>query len=309
MLPYQIQVVEKFVQMLQPGTTDILEIGSDIAGEVVSALAMKTGVRVTGINPSLFFPQPIEPTQSNTFFLNADGRNMPFPDNSFDAILSVATMEHVNGLDPFMMEAARVLRPGGLFYAEFCPIWSSALGHHVYAVAGTKEARFWKPGKNPIPDYAHLLWTPDEMREHLKSSPCSEELIDPIIQWIYYGDDINRCHFEDYIDAFSESPLILRRLHLGNDQPDGAILSKLYEKYGSDRNFICSKISVLFRKLPEGAFQKAIAKAYWSARRKLDFWGITIIERLRFVIGTVLFSSVPFLGRWYSTLLQKWRGV
>lgn len=308
MLPYQIQTVENFVRMLQPETTDILEIGSDIGGEIVNTLARRTGTRVTGINPSSSFPKPVEPLQSNTLFLNADGRNMPFPDNSFDAILSVATMEHVNGVDLLLAEVSRVLKPNGLFYTEFYPIWSSALGHHVYAVAGTKEARFWKAGKNPIPDYAHLLWTPEEMRAHLESSPCTEELIDPIIQWIYYGDSINRCHFADYMDAFEKTSLIIRRLRLGNDQPDGAVLSQLYAKYGSDRNFRCSSISAVFRKLPEGSMQRSVCKVYWGGRRRVDFWAATFVERLRFVTGTVLFNTFPFLGTWYSTLLQKRRG-
>ena len=129
-----------------------------------------------------------------------DGSCIPFPDKSFDAVLSIATLEHVNGLDALLSEVARVLKDKGLFYTSFSPIWSSAKGHHVYAVIGSKEARFWKPGKNPIPDYWHLLMTPDEMREYLRSGPCTEELIEPIIQWVYFGDSLNRCHYEEYME-------------------------------------------------------------------------------------------------------------
>ena len=197
MLPYQNQIVDAFVKMLRPGAKDILEIGSDIGCEVATAIAQRTGASVVGINPSGEFPAPVGPALSNAKFMRADGRALPFPDNSFDAVLSVATMEHVNGLDIFLSEVARVLKPKGLFYTEFSPIWSSAKGHHVYAVVGPKEARFWKPGKNPIPDYGHLLMSPDEMREYLHSGPCTEELIDPIIQWVYLGDSINRHQFEE----------------------------------------------------------------------------------------------------------------
>ena len=43
MLPYQSQTVDTFMKLLPPGTGDILEIGSDIGGEVVSVLADRTG--------------------------------------------------------------------------------------------------------------------------------------------------------------------------------------------------------------------------------------------------------------------------
>ncbi len=171
MLSYQLQTIEIFLKLLPENVTDILEIGSDMCGEVASEIAQRTNARVVGINPSPDFPIPSTSSQNNVCLLRIDGRTMPFPDHSFDAILSVATLEHVNGLDVFLTEVTRVLKPEGIFFTEFSPIWSSALGHHVYAVMGPKEARFWKPGKNPIPDYGHLLLTPDEMRLRSHGNP------------------------------------------------------------------------------------------------------------------------------------------
>ena len=238
-----------------------------------------------------------------------DGRSMPFPDNSFDAVLSVATMEHVNGLDSFLAEVARVLRPKGLFFTEFCPLWSSALGHHVYAVVGSKEARFWKPGKNPLPNYAHLLWTPDEMREYLHSGPCSEELIEPVVQWVYYGDSINRCHFEEYFDSFGKSSLVIQRLHMRDDYPDRGILSELFARYGSNRNFTCSSISAVFRKLPEGTTQRAMYKVLWETQRRIGQLTSMLIGRLRNVMLAVLIEAFPFLKLWRARLAKKRTGA
>ena len=121
MLPYQSQIVDTFVKMLRPGTRDILEIGSDIGCEVATAVAQRTGANVVGINPSEEFPVPVSHVVSNAKFMRADGRCLPFPDSSFDAVLSVATMEHVNGLEP-LAEVARVLKPKGVFYTEFSPM-------------------------------------------------------------------------------------------------------------------------------------------------------------------------------------------
>lgn len=271
MLLYQSQIVNTFVKMLRLGTRDILEIGSDIGCEVATAIAQRTGASVIGINPSEEFPAPVVPALSNVKFMRADGRCLPFPDNSFDAVLSVATMEHVNGLDVFLAEVARVLKHKGFFYTEFSPIWSSGKGHHVYAVVGSKEARFWKPGKNPIPDYAHLLMTPDEMREYLRSGPCTEELIDPIIQWIYFEDSINRCFFEDYIEAFRKSRFVTQSIHFDYDAPDYETLQKLRAKHGTCREFTCSAISAIFRKPPVG-FYGTVFRMFIESRKNLFCW-------------------------------------
>lgn len=269
MLPYQVETVDNFVRMLPRGVRDILEIGSDISGEVVCALAQRTGARVVGINPVDSFPQISGSHPPNVTLLRADGRDLPFSNGSFDAVLSVATMEHVNGIDRFLAEVARVLRPNGLFHTDFCPLWSSALGHHVYAVAGLKEARFWKPGKNPIPDYAHLLWTPEQMREYLRSGPTSEDLIEPIVQWVYFEKSINRYHFEEYMTAFANSPLLVQSMYLRYDNPDSEIRAALADKYGAQREFACCSIYAVLRKLPEGKTQQLLFRGYLAARRHL----------------------------------------
>lgn len=251
---------------------------------------------MVGINPAPGFPKPEEPSEPSVTCFRADGRHLPFAHNSFDAVLSVATMEHVNGVDLFLSEVARVLRPGGLFLAEFSPIWSSALGHHVYAVAGEKEARFWKPGKNPIPDYAHLLWTPEEMRSHLESSPCSEELIAPIIDWIYHGDSLNRLYFEDYMAAFAKTSLVVQHLRLGYDPPGGEAVSQLAKKYGPGHNFRCSSISAVFRKAPDGFVRSRVSPAYWAAQRELVSLVSNLRPRFRSSVKKAISHMVPFIG-------------
>jgi SAM-dependent methyltransferase len=52
-----------------------------------------------------------------------DLREIPFPENSFDAAVCVQTLEHVN--DPFQVigEIGRVLKPGGRFYLSAPQAW------------------------------------------------------------------------------------------------------------------------------------------------------------------------------------------
>ena len=140
MMPYQSQAIAVFLKMLPSGCTRILEIGSDIGGEVLSTMAIKTRALVVGVNPATDFPGLVKLTRS--FPVRGDGRFLPFSDGSFDAVLSIATMEHVNGIELLLAEITRVLKNKGLFYTTFEPIWSSGQGHHIYAKVGEKEARF-----------------------------------------------------------------------------------------------------------------------------------------------------------------------
>ncbi len=254
MLPYQEHEIGAFLSVLPSSVKQILEIGSDIKGEVAAALTRITGATVVGLNPAPHFPRLEERRgdDSAPLFVRGDGCTLPFPDASFDAALSIATMEHVGDIGLFMSEVARVLRPDGVFYTSFGPIWSSATGHHVCATAGKKEARFWKPGRNPIPDFAHLLMTPDELRTYLMSGPCCDELIEPIIKFIYHENTINRRHFEDYVEMFRNAPLAVEAFNISSAAtPDAETLEKLRSKFGAERNLECSNISAALRKTAE----------------------------------------------------------
>jgi SAM-dependent methyltransferase len=46
---------------------------------------------------------------------------MPFPDASFDAVTAYSFVDHVEDLGALLSEVARVLKPGGVFYADLIP--------------------------------------------------------------------------------------------------------------------------------------------------------------------------------------------
>jgi SAM-dependent methyltransferase len=51
----------------------------------------------------------------------ADAQKLPFEDGSVDVVLSGGLLEHFREPLPILREMARVLRPGGLFYADIVP--------------------------------------------------------------------------------------------------------------------------------------------------------------------------------------------
>lgn len=64
----------------------------------------------------------------NSRFQLADALNLPFPDNYFDKIISVAVLHHIPSEIlrlKFLQEARRILKPGGLLILTVWDLWQS----------------------------------------------------------------------------------------------------------------------------------------------------------------------------------------
>lgn len=62
-----------------------------------------------------------------------DGKTIPFPDNSFDSVLSSEVFEHIFNLPEILLELDRVLKPGGKMIIT-CPfVWKEHELPHDYA--------------------------------------------------------------------------------------------------------------------------------------------------------------------------------
>ena len=97
---------------LAPGRV-VLDIG---AGDGRFALwSADSGARIIALDAAPFFADAAVERLDLTL---GDVRALPFPTGAFDAVYSIDVMEHLDapGLERFFAEAARVLRPGGVFY-------------------------------------------------------------------------------------------------------------------------------------------------------------------------------------------------
>ena len=89
---------------------------------------------VVGIDPAERFQEAgvrlgRERGLRNLHFALADGMALPFPDGTFDLVLSHAVIEHVADAPRYLRECARVLTPGGHVYLSTAPYLSFAGAH------------------------------------------------------------------------------------------------------------------------------------------------------------------------------------
>jgi SAM-dependent methyltransferase len=251
---YQHRDIERFFSFSPDLSGPVLEVGSDVDGRVLRELTSRGVTRLVGTNieidPQAHVDRGLNGGSSYSI-INGDVRCLPFKDAAFSAILSITAFEHINNFDVALREMHRVLRPGGLLYADFGPIWSCSIGHHVFAIVDGVEARHWKPGKNPVPHFAHLLTSREQVREAvLQKDWVFPKLADAIVHYIYDGDAVNRIFYEDYVKYFHESPFMLRHLAPVREHVSANVQRKLEERCPGYRDFSVRMVEIVLQKRP-----------------------------------------------------------
>jgi ubiquinone/menaquinone biosynthesis C-methylase UbiE len=98
--------------------------------------------------------------------MQADAEQMPFPNDFFDAIISIAMLEHVVEPDSILDEMLRVIKPGGYVFlaipnADYYP-------QIVYGILGKLKRMLWRRGKTATRSertvYEHF-YSPNEVKQ------------------------------------------------------------------------------------------------------------------------------------------------
>ena len=111
---------EALLKILPPVPATVLECGCG-SGEV-SAFLAERGYTVTLLDASssalAFAEKRFHRHNLTGIFIQGNVYHLPFPEESFDVLLSFGLLEHFEVVDAVIAEMTRVITPGGLIFAD-----------------------------------------------------------------------------------------------------------------------------------------------------------------------------------------------
>lgn len=236
----------------------ILEIGG--AQACISAKAFLDAgaaqVLVTGLD---HIEQEGSTDDQRLIILRADGLDLRqhLEPNSCDVVFGLSIIEHIPEPQRFLQQVGGVLKPGGLALFEGYPLWSSAVGHHLWVASwgGVYAHRcrnnyFFTPltgvsSSNPVPDWGHLLMNEAEMRQSLLEQSLPVDDISCILDWIYHSPEINRLDSRTILSAYNTSGLTILEANTRRQDVPADILVQLREKHGQGIDYGLSGLEMV----------------------------------------------------------------
>ena len=123
------------------------------------------------------------------------------PESSYDRIYSINSFEHIKNLTGAFDKMYQALRPGGLLYTLFGPIWSSDVGHHLSLSTDNGTIHF---GDGVLEPWEHLTSTPEAIGAKLQAR-YGKSVADRAVEFIYTYPDLNRVYEHQYLEVLAKS--------------------------------------------------------------------------------------------------------
>lgn len=124
-----------------PRSLRILELGCG-GGALLRDLAARGFTRLVGLDLARTALAEAQRQGTPARLVLADAERLPFAAESFDIVIAADLIEHVDDLDAYVAEVARVLRPGGAYLLK-TP--NRPLAELYYRLAGLDDYPFWHP--------------------------------------------------------------------------------------------------------------------------------------------------------------------
>ncbi len=203
----------------------IVEVGQHgDAGLIRCISALYNPKELIGFNPAF-------PSRKITDFARVEqicAEKNTLPDNSVDGIYSDCAFEHVENLQELLGSMHRILKPGGILFSHFGPLWSTSFGHHL--ASHDEHGRFFNYHTVRLPPWCHLLMKQEQV-ETILLQRFSPETAKRWADFVFNSPEQNKLFFSDYAEIFFASDFEIL-LFKGYDCPE------MREKYPSEYMFL-----------------------------------------------------------------------
>lgn len=181
----------RYLRPLLPAAGTAIEVGAG-SGRLLIRLGLERPYRLVALDYAVYAMRAVRENARRAArevrLALGDARRLPFADRSVDLVLSGGLLEHFRDPAPVLAEMARILRPGGLFYADIVPRkvslyrwaerarmeWSEHMAEGIYESdltkgawarlirgTGLQDVRVISAGVYPpytLPRYERLTW-------------------------------------------------------------------------------------------------------------------------------------------------------
>lgn len=147
----------------------LLEVGCGYS--LFLAICYQNGINAVGIEPASqeFYQHTLKISEEilkragvkKNILKQGVGEKIPFEKNTFDAVVSLYTLEHVQNVEKVMQESLRVLKPGGHIYMivpNYGSFWEGHYGilwiPYLPKALAKLYVRFWGKDPEALDDYA-----------------------------------------------------------------------------------------------------------------------------------------------------------
>jgi SAM-dependent methyltransferase len=237
--PWLLEGLQHCDQVLGLAGREVLEIGGSVPAEAV---------RRFGVGRWTAFDLETIPVEEHDYrVLVGDATCLPVPEASVDLVFSICAFEHFQDVAAVLTEAHRVLRPGGCLFAQFSPIWSSSLGHHVWLKEQGRT--IFTFNDLALPPWAHLLLDEHEIAAFLNLTR-GQVIARRTCDFIWRTNNINRLtegHFGALLAASAFEILALEPWG-GEELPSMALRAELLRRCPDGGDFATNGLRWILRK-------------------------------------------------------------
>jgi SAM-dependent methyltransferase len=251
--------VERFINV---AGKKVLEIGGN--SECVAAIpfvnAGAAEIIVSGLDHIIGDHQP-KHQKIRIEYADALKLSEIYAAGSFDIVYGVSILEHIPNPPKFFSEVSYVLAPGGVAFLQGSPLWSGPWGHHIWLVPWLDNVTGcyqFMPSEeliaqgvaviNPIPDWGHLLLTPEQLTTKLEEQGIPEQDISIIVEHVYEGGYVNREFPSNIYNEMKNSGMTVTELEFDRVEIDRELIEQLKLKYSDREDFSIMGMRAILRK-------------------------------------------------------------